>query len=179
MTTNKLLFLSFLALGMSISLFSCREVPGCTDEVALNYSPDANLDDGTCSYERDMFLGTYSGTSVCTQPGFWNSNDFQFTINEDPDDGTKVRLAFPFNMSSKPVIFTATVDGNTLLFDDRTNEPDDLPLCGVENPPMILKGTASLNGNQFSFPDFKFHVEGEDNQAVCPVDCMISAEKDP
>lgn len=177
MTTNKFLFLLLLSLGGLILFPSCQDVPGCTDEAALNYNPDANLDDGTCSYQRDMFLGTYSGVSVCTQPGFWNSNDFQFTISADPDDGSKVRLAFPFNMSTKPVTFTATVDGNTLLFDDRTNEPDNLPLCGVDNPPIILKGTATINGTQFSFPDFQFHVEGSEMQEFCPVDCSITAVK--
>jgi uncharacterized protein (TIGR02145 family) len=30
--------------------------PGCTDEIAINYNPDANVDDGTCYYLSDIDL---------------------------------------------------------------------------------------------------------------------------
>ena len=29
----------------------CGEVPGCTDELALNYNPNATVDDGSCDYD--------------------------------------------------------------------------------------------------------------------------------
>ena len=30
---------------------NCNEVPGCTDSIALNYNPNANVDDGSCTYK--------------------------------------------------------------------------------------------------------------------------------
>lgn len=41
--------LSMLALGLVISLASCKK-KGCTDSTADNYNPDAKKDDGSCTY---------------------------------------------------------------------------------------------------------------------------------
>lgn len=45
------LLLPFLALGLSIA--SCTK-EGCTNIEATNYSPDANQNDGSCSYKGNI-----------------------------------------------------------------------------------------------------------------------------
>jgi len=50
--------------GMSMIFSSCSEddlaIQGCTDITATNYIVSATVDDGTCSYLSDLFIGEYS-----------------------------------------------------------------------------------------------------------------------
>lgn len=39
-----------LLIILSLFLFSCFEVEGCTDKSACNYNDEATQDDGTCDY---------------------------------------------------------------------------------------------------------------------------------
>ena len=53
-------------IGLSIILSSCKkEVDGCTDSLAMNYSSDATSNDGSCIYAYDIALGTWNITSEC------------------------------------------------------------------------------------------------------------------
>ena len=52
-------------------------IPGCTDENALNYNPNATVDDGSCEYDTVI--------PGCTDPGAIN-----FNPNANQDDGSCV-----------------------------------------------------------------------------------------
>ena len=59
---------------LSDFLLGVFEVPGCTDETALNYNPGANIDEGNCEYFIEV-LG-------CTDPLALNYN-----LSANTDDG--------------------------------------------------------------------------------------------
>jgi len=40
---------------MAVSQITLTEVPGCMDETACNYNPDATVDDGSCYYETEYW----------------------------------------------------------------------------------------------------------------------------
>ncbi len=55
------------------------DVPGCTDESAINYNSSANIDDGSCSYEntsdcQNIYINLNNG---------WNMIGFSCSINTD------------------------------------------------------------------------------------------------
>jgi hypothetical protein len=55
----KALFVS--ASVLALLLFSaCDKAEGCTDPSSLNFNEDARLDDGSCLYIADTYVGTYA-----------------------------------------------------------------------------------------------------------------------
>ena len=51
----------------TLLLVSCKK-EGCTDETALNYDEKANLNDFSCSYAGDPFIGAYEITDTLYMP---------------------------------------------------------------------------------------------------------------
>ena len=51
--------------AMNLSAVGGLFVAGCTDETALNYNPDATVDDGTCYYEGDFVNITFNVDFSC------------------------------------------------------------------------------------------------------------------
>lgn len=109
---------------------SC-EYEGCMDPNSLNYDAQATIDDGSCMYARDAFVGTYNATEQCPAGTF----TWVLTITEDPDDTGMVILT---NLGGFNTTIKATVDGDTLTFDD------------TDSLNITYKGTATLTGNELT-----------------------------
>ena len=66
------------------------EIPGCTDQNADNYDPNATIDDGSCVYgSANLSFGNITGDSI--QILMDNSEaigGFQFTLTDNPDSVT-------------------------------------------------------------------------------------------
>ncbi len=100
----KKVLLSTILLAFTILISttsSCKKdkVKGCMNSEARNYSSDANEDDGSCSFKRDKFMGTYNGTKFCSTL----STDTLISISITPDgtEYTKVIINdFPESGSS-------------------------------------------------------------------------------
>lgn len=49
---------------LTLTVLSCSKDPevvsGCTDPTALNYNPNATVSNGSCTYARDQFIGSFS-----------------------------------------------------------------------------------------------------------------------
>ncbi|GIR11769.1 MAG: hypothetical protein CM15mP23_03440 [Cryomorphaceae bacterium] len=74
---------------------SCSNIPeyiaGCTDDNAINYNSDANIDDGSCEYSNinpvsgivfsGVFGGTYADANTYTNPS--GSESWAGFANED------------------------------------------------------------------------------------------------
>ena len=59
---HSLFFHKLLILGCLVVislLVSCGSKGGCTDCYAINFDPDANKDDGSCTYLSDRYLGQW------------------------------------------------------------------------------------------------------------------------
>ena len=55
-----------LFIGFSLVFSSCKkEIDGCTDSSAMNYSSDANSDDGSCISAYDIAQGIWNISSAC------------------------------------------------------------------------------------------------------------------
>jgi hypothetical protein len=55
-----------LFIGFSLVFSSCKkEIDGCTDSSAMNYSSDANSDDGSCVFAYDIAQGIWNISSAC------------------------------------------------------------------------------------------------------------------
>ncbi len=69
-------------------------IKGCTDKTALNFNGQANTEDNTCKYEKDQFIGNYSGKLSCTSPflGFLTGQTLDIMIEEIPGEKKKVKL---------------------------------------------------------------------------------------
>lgn len=116
-------FLSSAAvlIAFSISMGSCRKnkVKGCTDTNAINYSVDAEEDNGTCEYERDKFLGNWDGIKNCIlnpldsftvisiSPAADNIKGV--VLNDFPDDGLKANAVVNNSDPDKFVIPSQTI----------------------------------------------------------------------
>ena len=50
-TIKKIIF--FL---LFLPIFSFGQIPGCTDDIACNYSPNATFDDGSCIYVSNPII---------------------------------------------------------------------------------------------------------------------------
>jgi hypothetical protein len=93
----RVLFL--LAFVATISLTpSCRKdkIKGCMNSEATNYAENANVDDGSCEFARDKFLGTWSGSKLCSV----NPQDSTISIQIQPvsDNYRSMRISnFPFD----------------------------------------------------------------------------------
>ena len=66
--TNSKLLLCLLVFPFLFSQINCstNEVEGCTNAEATNFNADANVDDKSCSFYRDQYIGNYSVDRSCT-----------------------------------------------------------------------------------------------------------------
>ncbi len=93
-----------------------ESIPGCTDPVALNYNPFANLDDGSCEYAdivvpvdyptiQSAINASVDGQLIIVQPGIYLENiNFQ---------GKAITVASLFYMADDTsYIFNTVINGN-------------------------------------------------------------------
>lgn len=146
--TQYFLLLTFAVLS-TIAFDSCQTVEGCTDPEAENYNPDADDNDGSCTYARDKFLGTYEGIIAC-QPPLPGEEPFTMVISESLSSNAEVLITF-LNLEDLTLPeLSATVSGSTMVINQETVE---VPL-DVNNPDLLTEieysGEATISGDDLS-----------------------------
>ena len=127
------------------------DVEGCTDINAENYDPEATIDNNTCIYARDKFIGEYVAVFTCPGTLAFISNDSLPVIIEpaiDPDDTDGIILSLFVNGGAIPL--RGTVEGNTLVMMDELMDVviPDVPLVGTITGDVMGTGTATLSTDE-------------------------------
>ena len=125
-----------LTLNLSIALLigstaflntSCKKEEGCTDQAAENYDSDAEDDDGSCTYAREKFLGSYDANENCTS----GNDNYSMTITTSTTSKGAIVINNLYNIN---LSILATVNGSNINFNDTKN--------GVN-----FSGSGSISGN--------------------------------
>lgn len=100
---------------VTVSYTSCKQ-EGCTDATATNFDDKADTDDGSCTYDRDALIGTYSvsGNISCGVTGSTTVTGSSFTIGKSTVSTNKIIITF------SGVSLTCTVSGSGFTIDNQT-----------------------------------------------------------
>ncbi len=143
-----------MAVATTISLSSCK-TDGCTDPTATNYDDKADNDDGSCTFERDAFIGTY----IDCQDGCEVGSSFNMTITAATENTSTISISnlggFDPDYSIKATVSGSSITLNSGLLADGTN---------------LISGTGTLNGNILTILYKYSDAAGEEN-------CQITATK--
>lgn len=122
-------FMCVVVLSMQ-SCFLFQKEEGCTDPEAENYDPSAEKSDGTCTYKRDRYLGTFKVNENCNSGNFTynvtisaavaggeavvinNLGNYGFNVNANIASGAK--LIFSETQSTITFSGEGDINGNTL-----------------------------------------------------------------
>ena len=126
--------------GTFLTVCSSSEVSGCTESTALNYNPDATVDDGSCDYN-------YSG---CIYPPEWEGNT---GTNMTVFLTQNVVSALPLT-SSNPYIVVMTNSGlvvgsSSLADEDLINGQQSIAVWGDDSQTQEVDG--AITGEEFYF----------------------------
>jgi hypothetical protein len=130
-----------------IALVSCDKQGGCTDPMAENFDPAAEVEDGTCTLQREKFLGVYIGQASCLQPP---NGIYQSEVTPAKDNLRDILIYNLAGRFSNPV--RAIVDRSTLII--QTQDPD--------GSGFYITGSGTIIGNNLNI-SFQTGYAGESN----------------
>ncbi|MBT8190515.1 MAG: hypothetical protein HKN67_04740 [Saprospiraceae bacterium] len=135
---------------MSIQSCGDDDVEGCTDPQSTNYNADATIDDGSCAYERDAFIGEYLSVFACPMTLAFVSND-SLIIKIDPslDEANKTEVILNIPISGVDVSLRGTVANGTLTISDELKDVviPNVPFIGTIMGDVIGEGSATMSNN--------------------------------
>ncbi|NNE26335.1 MAG: hypothetical protein HKN09_05790 [Saprospiraceae bacterium] len=163
----KILCLTLFAAALSLQSCGDDDVEGCTDASSENYNVEATIDDGSCIYARDKFIGDFVCEFLCPGPLAFISNDtLIITISPSLDEMNKSEVIFSLEVSGVSVGLLGTVEGDSLFIDDTlmdviiphpTFGPLTADIIGTGNAVMVdndtrLVGNVGLTANTALIP---------------------------
>jgi len=108
-TLNNFILLGALLFSVPF-LQSCTE-EGCTDPNAENYNPDAEEDDGTCTFARTKFIGQYGAGESCDGAA---ATSIVVSIAESTSETNEISIT----NETINVTVTGIVSGDSFTIDD-------------------------------------------------------------
>ena len=187
---NKIFLIFFIGFLFSIPRL-IAQVPGCTDQQANNYDPNATINDGSCTYNPTLFnpsLRYLLPADVEETSGLLFYDGYLWTIN---DSGNAPKL-YKLDTTSGSILQEVTlsdasnVDWEALAQDDEhiyvgdfgnnSGSRDDLGIYKVKKSDIPDSGNGSVSSEfiSFTYPDFEI----PENKSLNNFDCeaMISIE---
>ncbi len=123
--------LAILTSAMTLTYTGCK-TEGCTDPTATNYDEKADDDDGSCTYERDAFIGTYNNsTDNCI-----SGTSFNMTIDEGAGSTNQITIN-NFGGFGSSISITGTVSGSSVT----------LQSGALGGGISLLSGSGAISGN--------------------------------
>ena len=125
MKTSFLYPLTIVALLFATAIFSgCNKKSGCMDATATNYDPDAEVDDGSCSFEATIQF-SYALDAGCGDMLFYVDSTFKSRIDATTNISDLVPGTETIAVSAGT--FTYNVNDDCLDWDGEfTIEPGDV-----------------------------------------------------
>lgn len=152
MKTQIIILASIFAL--STVFFSCqKKKEGCTDPLALNYDPEAEVSDGNCQYKSEgkltfTFTHNFDGTAVTAN----DYNEFNY-VNENDDTLSISKLRY---LISDIRLYTS--NGDSVLIDGY--QLVDLS----DNNTLTYSPTTEIPFDSYTNIAFTFGFDSLDNQ---------------
>lgn len=134
------LFIIFISLTVLLTPSCKKDVSGCTDPNAENYNPDADKDDGSCSFARDKFIGSYNVNENCDS-GNWN---YSISITESSSSFNAIVIS---NFGDYSVNVRAVVSGANITFNDTQSGITFSGSGNISGNTLTIIYTASSGGN--------------------------------
>lgn len=133
--------LAILTSAMTLTYTGCK-TEGCTDPTATNYDDKADDDDGSCTYERDALIGSYSvsGTIACGVTSGGTVSGQSLNITESTASTSKIVIQF------SGISLTCTVAGTSFTIDNQTVDGYD------------YTGNGNVNGNTINITINEYDV---------------------
>jgi hypothetical protein len=125
------LFGAALLIGAVSMTYTGCSSEGCTDPNANNYDEKADEDDGTCEFDRDAMIGTYSvsGAIACGVTGNGAASGLSLIVSESSVGTDKIVL------NLEGTALTAVVSGSSFTIENATIDGYD------------YSGSGSISGN--------------------------------
>ncbi len=124
-------------------------IKGCTDPEAVNFSTSANSDDGSCKFRKDLFIGTYIGTTECDNTLINDAiggQDITFRIVEIPGEKSKVTVEVDFNIEILEEDPIGQIDENNVLTFQGSQKMVEVDVMGTKQVlDIYVQGTFTLD----------------------------------
>lgn len=98
----------FILMFIPLAFVSCKK-KGCTDEGADNYDEKAKVDDNSCTYGYDKFIGSYNVTTGACD---YDPISFVSTITAGPSSNQIIMS----NFNDEGIEMLAEINGNNISF---------------------------------------------------------------
>jgi hypothetical protein len=123
---------------------SCKKdkIKGCMNIEATNYAENANVDDGSCVYARDKFLGNWIGSKLCSS----NPQDSTSTILIVPvaDNYRSIRITnFPFDGLTVNASVNSSNDNKLIIPAQEIN--NDLDVFTISGEGQVYESDFVIN----------------------------------
>lgn len=131
--TNFKVVIITVAVFFAFAMTAC-ETEGCTDPLSENFDASATTDDGSCTYARTKFLGSYNVSETC------GSGNFSYTISVGTSTTGADKVVIN-NFGGYGSSLVASVSGSNITFNESLN---------ISGGNVNFSGSGSIVGNTFT-----------------------------